>query len=179
MKPFNISADTRKEIGGQQVPVMALGEPGRGRQLTLIRVPAAVAAQVQLEESKPGMPKRVAIVNSKPESVQMPCAWLARVSTCGAYVRGANGNVRVLVATASKVRVVARGQGAFGDAGRTGTWDDLLLVVEPGTVLRVKPSRSDAYWVHFGEKVTHLTLPELALFDEVDIPDVLDQYVRL
>jgi hypothetical protein len=76
--------------------------------------------------------------------------------------------------------VVARGQGAFGDAGRTGTWDDLLLVVEPGTVLRVKPARADAYWLHFGrEKVTRLTAPELALFDEVDIPVELDQYVRL
>ena len=99
-----------------------------------------------------------------------PKGWVARISTEGAYIRGAVGTVSAPPEVAKKVHVVAKGEGAFGDAGRTGNWDDILVATElEEFILRVKPSRGDAYLLLFKEgKVTRFTYEEADLL-EVDL----------
>lgn len=64
----------------------------------------------------------------------------------------------------SDPKLVAKGQGAFGVAGRTGSWDEILVIVKDGSVLRVKPSRGDAYYLYFQEsQVSQLCRDDLDL----------------
>src|SRR3989338_1976880 len=53
---------------------------------------------------------------------------------------------------AGSPEVLIAGYGAFGDAGRIGNWNDGLVVMRPGDVLRIHPTRSwgegdSALWV--------------------------------
>jgi hypothetical protein len=50
-----------------------------------------------------------------------------------------------------RAQVIEQGWGAFGNAGRVGNWDDLLLVVDASSplVLRVEPSRGPARFLLF------------------------------
>jgi hypothetical protein len=136
---------------------IVLGEKGRGRLETI--VPVAQGDLLEPGLTKAGKPR----LNRSSSSN----GWVARVSTNGAYVRGANGNVSVH--KNSEFSLVAKGYGAFGIAGRTGTWDDLLFTVPDNTLVRVKPSRSDAYFVWFGNvKATVLSQSELSAIADLE-----------
>ena len=87
---------------------------------------------------------------------------VARISTSGAYVRGADGNVSVPSRLLGEFTVVAKSSVAFGAAGRIGIWDDLIFctLLEEFTI-RVKPSRGDAYLLLFSNgKVNQLAFSE-------------------
>lgn len=174
MKAYNLNTVQHTASFGV-VDVIGLGEEGRGRKLTLVNCPKGIGDRedVTLFAPKVGKPK---ITLGRDNS---PC-WLMRLSTEGAYIRGANGNVRVLKGQEDRVSVVARGQGAFGDAGRTGTWDDLLVQVAPETVLRVKPSRGDAYFLNVTElEVLKISVSEVEIYDRAEIPLDVESYIRL
>lgn len=160
MKAFNLKAIT-KIIAGSEKTVIQLGEEGRGRKSILVKCEAGIqdGENVTVKIPKPGMPGVPQITRDD----QSPGdGWISRVSTNGAYIRGAQGNVRYLTASPA-VTAIAKGHGAFGDAGRTGTWDDVLLQVPIGAVLRVKPSRGDAYFLRFdSDSVQKLTAEEAA-----------------
>jgi hypothetical protein len=117
---------------------VVLGEKGRGRKEVIVPV-----AQGDLLE--PGLTKAGKPRLNKSTSKD---GWVTRISTEGSYVRGANGNVSVH--KDSEFSLVAKGYGAFGLAGRTGTWDDVIISVDDNTLVRVKPSRADAYYIWFG-----------------------------
>ena len=169
MKAFNLSAKNI-EVAGNKVPVIQLGEAGRGRLLFTVPCPVglkdgdtvtAVPAQVKAN----GLKTKPSIKGSDdPEN-----GWVARISTNGSYIRGACGNVSydpTQTNVSAPVLLIAKGYGAFGDAGRTGNWDDVLVQVMDGTVLRIKPTRADAYYLWFQEtKVSTLTLDELQLLE--------------
>lgn len=159
-KVFNISP-LEVSVSDFKFYAITLGEKGRGRILVNVACPATFT-HLEVGTTKQGKPRLNSSTNSK--------GWVARISTEGAYVRGAFGNVSTSPEVVDKVRVVARGQGAFGDAGRTGTWDDLLVATElEEFILRVKPSRGDAYLLLFKEgKVTRFTYEEADLL-EVDL----------
>jgi hypothetical protein len=149
MKAFNLKAEERN---GKTL--IALGEEGRGRKLTLVRCALDIkdTEEVTVIKPKPGVPT---ISKATPYG---STAWLARITTDGAYIRGAEGNVRFL---GEGVELVAKGFGAFGDAGRTGNWDDVLIIVPNGTLLRVKPTRGDAYFLLFtAVEVVTMTVEE-------------------
>ena len=63
---------------------------------------------------------------------------LVRINTCSGYVRNARGYWETIEGS---VNCVAKGHGAFGDAGRVGTWDEGLCVLYSGAVVRVFGSR--------------------------------------
>lgn len=158
------------------ITAIALGESGRGRLLTYVPAPKD-AVLLEVGTTKSGKPRLDA---SKSEQ-----GWIARISTDGAYIRGANGNVSVHPDHADNVTVIARGYGAFGDAGRTGNWDDLLIHVKDDqeTLIRVKPTRGDAYLLLFkGNGATKLPYPEAELAD-LDLadsaPTAIGRFVRL
>ena len=165
MKAYNLSAKNI-EVAGNKVPVIQLGESGRGRLLVSIPCPEGLQDGDTVQALPPqtkanGLKTKPSIKKtSDPES-----GWVARISTNGSYIRGACGNVSYDPTQPGVSPVlIAKGYGAFGDAGRTGNWDDVLVQVIDGTVLRVKPTRADAYYLWFQkEKVSTLTLDELEL----------------
>ena len=161
MKAYNLNAKTTL-VGEKEVSVIELGEKGRGRVQKLIRCETGIVdgEQVSIKIPKPGMPGAVAITKGDDNSGD----WLMRISTYGSYVRGADGNVRFR----GEAKLVVKGYGAFGDAGRTGNWDDVLIVASPGTVLRVKPSRGDAYFLSVEEDKIVKYSAEEAEFDGIE-----------
>ena len=140
---------------------ISLGEKGRGRVLVNVACPAKFT-HLKVGATAQGKPRLNLSTDSK--------GWVARVSTEGAYVRGAYGTISTSPEVIDKIQVIARGQGAFGDAGNIGTWDDLLLETKlEEFMLRVKPSRGDAYLILFkGGKVSRVTYEEAELL-EVDL----------
>ena len=157
MKAFNLEAET-KEFDFGKISVIALGERGRGRYEVIVPCPLGIknGDSVDIGKSRTGKPK---IVKGKESGKE----WLARVSTQGAYIRGAYGNVKA--PKNSGVETIVKGYGAFGDAGRIGTWYDYLLKVPDNTILRVIPSRGDYYYLAFGEReVNRVSKEEIDLF---------------
>lgn len=134
MKAYNLVPKT-EIIADREIKSIVLGENGRGRKQTKILY-KALGEFVIISIPTVGNPS-IVDCNSN-------AGWLLRISTEGAYIRSANGNVSVN--SIEGISVVARGHGAFGDAGRTGTWDDLLIAVyKEDAIFRVKPSRGDAH----------------------------------
>lgn len=170
MKAYNLKPSIYKASFGDLL-CLQLGEDGRGRKLTLVPCERDFSSNelVSIAETRAGKPHIVAGGTGD--------GWLARVSTQAAYIRGAYGNVRVLVAGTAKI--VASGYGAFGDAGRIGSWDDVLISVSDGAVLRVKPSRGDAYFLHFtDERVVKIKKEELDVYP-LEIPSEYDDYAEI
>ena|GEM_PF-747702 len=157
MKAYNICPQ-EVSVADFKFPALPLGEKGRGRILVNVACPATFT-HLEVGTTKQGKPRLNPSSNPK--------GWVARISTEGAYIRGAFGNVSTSPEVADKIRVVARGQGAFGDAGRCGTWDDLLVATDlEEFILRVKPSRGDAHLLLFKEgKVTKVTYEEADLLE--------------
>ena len=150
MKPYNINPEELK-MGEFTITGIILGERGRGRICTIVPTPDQYE---YLEQglSKSGRP-RLNVSNSSE-------GWIARIKTEGSYIRGANGRVYASPELES-IKVVARGQGAYGAAGRIGTWSDLLITVPDGVWIRVKPCRHPAYILYFSkDKVSQLSYEE-------------------
>lgn len=143
MKAYNIKpVEIKLESNSNSFTVLglSLGEQGRGRQRTI--VPVERESQLyNIGKTKTGNPKLFAGSGDSD-------GWIARISCEGCYTRDTNGRA----SATEGVAVIARGHGAEGDAGRLGTWDDLLLSVPDGAVVKVKPhggSKRPAYFLHF------------------------------
>ena len=153
---------------------IALGEKGRGRMLTYVPVEGDFpdGAPVALATTRTGKPK---IIAGQPGDAT---GWLARVSTEGPYVRGAYGHVRAL--NPALVHVVAYGYGAFGDAGRVGQWCDYLLKLQPGAIIRVKPTRGQAYFLHATtDRIVRLDQEEALVYEGAEIPITGEDWVDI
>jgi len=175
MKAYNLVA-VKSVIGEKEISTLNLGESGRARKLIQIIMDKDIKndEQVEIIAPKPGMPGKTKI---RKMEINTP-GYLSRISTNGAYIRGDKGNVRYLK-TAPMPEVVAKGNGAFGDAGGIGSWDDLLLKIPDDAILRVKPTRGDAYFLHFTPSgVVKLTLSQLDIYD-TDIPTDLECWEKL
>lgn len=138
--------------------VVFLGEEGRGRRYEKIafgkRNPAEVVNGRVLEAhpmkitlpAKDQKPEKSFWVLEKSEAADGD-AVLVRIYTLTSYMRGASGRYEVV---SGQPETLIAGHGAFGDAGRIGTWADGLVVIKPGDVLRIFPSRGDhsyALWL--------------------------------
>jgi len=172
MKAYNL-IPKEVEFSFGTLSVLVLGEAGRGRR-KMTYVPCEREFKdgepVELVTSRAGKPKIVA-------GTDCSGGWIARISTEDGYRRGACGNVQAL--QPDLVRLIAEGYGAFGNAGRVGvgSWDDVLLIVQPGAVLRVKPTRGAAYFLYFSDsQVIRLSAEEAALYEEVAIPVDQESY---
>lgn len=138
--------------------VLFLGENGRGRRYEKIALcrhqPAEVVDGRVVEAwpkkitlpAKDGRPEKTFYVLQKPRNGNGDKV-LVRICTLTSYVRGANGRYRKVEGDSE---TLIAGYGAFGAAGRVGSWDDGLVVLGVGDVLRVYPSRgqhSYALWL--------------------------------
>lgn len=160
MKTYNITPQEIK-IDDFSYWAVVLGEKGRGRRLVNVACPETF---IYLEpgQTKTGKPRLNASASKK--------GWTARLCTAGAYIRGACGNVSIPPQFKSSVQVLAKGYGAFGAAGRTGNWDDMIIFTSRDDFwVRIKPSRGDAYIIAFNaEKAIKLAYEEANLV-EIDL----------
>jgi hypothetical protein len=129
--------------------VVYLGEAGRGRRYEKVslgrRNPAEVVSGRVLEAHpvkitlpvKDGKPEKVFFfVLEQPTATQ---SVLVRINSNGGYIRGGCGGWNVMAG--SPVSLIS-GYGAFGDAGRVGSWNDGLVVMNHGDVIQVHTSRA-------------------------------------
>lgn len=112
---------------------ISLGEHGRGRQQIFPPTPK------ELEGSIGGMRSDLTIGLSKSGKPRINYGkdkdmYLALSSERG-YTRRGNGVVKV--PAGQTVELIARGNGADGDAGRIGYWDVVLVKAREGNVFRV------------------------------------------
>lgn len=143
---------------------VGMGEFGRGRRYMAVTCPKDTQIQSGMNpdytigKTKTGKPR---IVKKADDTLYM------MLSAQGGYTRRGNGTIRVLASQKDQFEVIARGNGADGDAGRIGFWDCMLLKV-PNTdaIVRVRTSGegygtpSDLYVIHEGA-VYHCYLDEL------------------
>lgn len=158
-KIYNISP-VEIVIADYTIKGFSLGESGRGRKLVTIPCPDNTGEYLEPGLTKSGKPRLNNTLNKN--------GWVARISSEGAYIRGANGNISHSPELEGEFKLIAKGYGAFGAAGRTGTWDDVLIYTElEDFLIRVKPSRGDAYLILFKEgKVNKLS------YDQADALDL-------
>ena len=165
MRAYNL-IPKEVEFSFGTLSVLTLGEAGRGRKLTYVPCERRFedGEPVELIASRAGKPKIVA-------GTDCSGGWIARISTEGSYMRGAYGHVRVRAQDRALASVVALGYGAFGNAGRVGVWGDYLLTIQPGVVLKVKPTRRPAYFLHvMPDQIVRLEKEEATVYDGADIP---------
>ena len=164
MKAYNLNAK-EIELSFGKISALVLGERGRGRWQVIVPAPKDIkdGSGVCIGKTKTGKNKIVFCDDKK--------GWLARVSTEGRYVRGATGFIK---ANPAKVKIIEAGNGAYGDAGRLGTWKDYLLQIEDNTFVYVKPTRASTvspYYLYFSkDNVYRVEREELDIFlDNMDI----------
>ena len=153
MKTYSVTYRMIKEgidlISDQRLGLcVGLGESGRGRELTLVKLDRRSTPEVRTDGACPrvheagviqyeaGGQARHALAQPAPGDKRA----LVRISTAGPYTRHTYG--RIVPYWGEPVRVTG-GHGAHGDAGRLGTWADDLWIISPGQALFIQPSGGD------------------------------------
>ena len=157
-----VSAQERKMDFGVIFQI-ALGESGRGRKLLALTCPQGCEVKAGANPgytigiTRSGKPRIVAVRDSD---------LYLLLSAEGGYTRRGNGTIQVLAAHKEEFAVLARGNGADGDAGRIGFWDCLLLKAPKNGIVRVRTSGagygtpSDLYVILDGS-VYHCTVDDI------------------
>lgn len=166
-----------KEMEWGTLRYMAVGEEGRGRRLISLPCPPDIEivepglqADLTITKTKSGRPR---ISHGNDNELYMV------LSAQGGYTRRGNGTIQVPAGQENLFEIIARGNGADGDAGRIGYWD-CMVIKAPVTdaVIRVRTSGagygtpSDIYIIH-ESAVYHCTLSEIEECCEsigIDIP---------
>ena len=124
---------TAREFKFGAVEGISLGEHGRGRQQVFLPTPkglkdavGGLRTDLTIGLSKAGKPR---INRSKDKDMYLT------LSSERGYTRRGNGVIKVPVG--QTVELIARGNGADGDAGRIGYWDVVLVKANEGDVFRV------------------------------------------
>lgn len=158
---INKKAEAR-ELEFGTIHQMAFGEKGRGRKLIPVTcqdsdmelIRHKLHENMSIGTTKSGKPK---LIFSNASELYMV------LSAKGGYTRRGNGVIRVLKSQADNFEVIARGNGADGDAGRIGFWDVVLLKIKDVNkdfIICVRTSGegygtdSDMYMFH-GGKIHH------------------------
>lgn len=154
MKLWNIEP-YKVSTGFGEIDAVLLGEEGRGRKRALVPI------------------TKINKINAQ---------WVVRLSAEGTYTRGTYGTVYVLTEDREKIKIIDFGVGAYGDAGRIGSWNDFLVSIEETPVRFLMrpsggPGKRERYWIVFAKgEVYTVKQEEIDIFKEtigIDIP-VLD-----
>lgn len=131
---------------------VCLGEKGRNRQLLALTCPPeteikkGINAGLTIGLTKSGKPR---LFSNEDKQLYM------LLSSQGGYTRRGNGSIQLLQsATGEDYKILARGRGADGDAGRIGHWDVVLLKAPSEGIVRVRTggagygTPSDLFVIH-------------------------------
>ncbi len=141
--------------GFGEIDAVLLGEEGRGRKRAIVPI------------------TKINKINAQ---------WVVRLSAEGTYSRGTYGTVYVVAKDSKKIKIIDFGVGAYGDAGRIGSWMDFLVAIEKTPVRFLMrpsggPGKRERYWMVFDKDKVYTVKPtEIDIFKEtigIDIP-VLD-----
>lgn len=160
MKCFTVSGDGNLKLGivtSQDTKlgtIVFLGEDGRGRHYQKVglfrKSPAVVSEKGMILDAHPikitpdpTKPEKFFYVLAKPEKEDKRV--LVRINTGVVYTRGASGHWDT---KAGEPLTLIKGYGAHGLAGRTASWDDGLLVMKIGDVVKVIPDGGSKTGVH-------------------------------
>ena len=177
MKGYNLQF-TSKEFPWGNMDIIMLGEDGRGRRYEIIPFHAKGAYYYDIASTKSGKTKIVKCPDER--------NWLARLNSQGCYTRNTYGSVFVQKKDMDRVRVISRGKGAYGDAGRIGRWYDYLTTIKDRTFIFMRPSggshKIHRYWLYFGiDEVHKVKKEEIDIFCDqydLDVP-IIDNLVDL
>ena len=134
---------------------------GRRNPAQVVNNKVVEAAPVRITlPAKDGKPEKVFFVLDKPRSEDGRI--LVRVNTSWCYTKHSGGGWFTLAGTPE---TLIKGYGAHGIAGRIGNWDDGLVTMKTGDVLKVKPEGghkvdSFALWVDENDKPQTATLED-------------------
>lgn len=171
-----IYSNTNREAIKIQMPwgdlkAINMGEQGRGRRQyplpSEFNIERGNNEWLTIGETKTGKPK---VIKKADLSIFL------LINTYGGYTRRGNGYVQKLKKQTELTSVLVQANGADGDAGRIGQWDDILIKVEKAEeaiYLRIKPSGgSDSIFLEIrrGEVENIGTVEEaMAYFDAAEI----------
>lgn len=117
-----------------------VGEFGRGRKLISLPCPpdmenikAGLHKELTIGQTKTGKPRIIKEEDNKLYVI---------LSSEGGYTRRGCGFIHIMERDKDKIKVLALGNGADGDAGRIGTWDCALFEVSGDTTMKVRWSGS-------------------------------------
>ncbi len=158
--------------------IIFLGEDGRGRRYEKVgflrKDPAEIidgkvfdAHPVKITINRGEKNEKSFYVLAKPQSGNDQRI-LVRVDTCTGYVRGGAGGYKALK---GNPETVVHAYGAYGDAGRIGSWDDDLVVMSPGDVINVHGSRSGSWIIDFSDPSR---APEVLVRQDWDAKQAID-----
>jgi len=126
---------TCEEFTWGKMQCISLGEAGRGRKRVIVPFHAKYdeeASDYEIGKTRKGAPKIIRTGKSSE-------GWIARINCYYTYTRNTRGYYEIV---SGNIKEVAEGYGAFGIAGRIGSWDDALVVVKPPypAIIKVYPS---------------------------------------
>ncbi len=159
---------------------VGMGEIGRGRRFMALTCPKdtivneGLNSSISIGTTKSGRPRIIRQTDTTTLYMML--------SAEGAYTRRGNGTIKVLSKQQEQFKVLARGNGADGAAGRIGFWDCVLLKAPlTDAIVRVRTSGSgygipsDLYVIHEG-CVYHCYIENLEECCEalgIDVPCIL------
>lgn len=136
-------------------PVVGVGEEGRGRHLTKVGLlrqdPPSIDNQI-IKNANP-----VKITNRRTQQVfsllkknkNKDQRVLILVSSDEGYKRNCHGTVSFLQGGDKPENLIAEGHGAYGDAGRVGFYQEKLLVLEKGDILKINTTKYNTWIVSY------------------------------
>ena len=152
---------------------ITIGEKGRGRWEVFLptqncvdkdTIEEGLHKDLSISLSKTGKPK---IIKKEEDKIFLI------LDSEHAYTRRGDGKIFALTANREEAKVIARGNGADGLAGRIGQWDAIILEAKDGDVFRV---RWGSY--NYGKATTIYTIHNGEVYF-ADLPDVEDLYDSL
>jgi len=137
--------------------VVFLGETGRGRRYEKIgffRKDPAEIVNSFVTEAHPvkitvnrGADEKSFVVLAKPKDAKDQRV-LVRINSYTGYVRCGSGGWKKLLGNSE---ALVHAYGAFGDAGRIGSWGDDLVLMAPGDAVEVHGSRSGRWVIDYSD----------------------------
>jgi hypothetical protein len=178
MKLYGIKP-VEREFEWGKMKVVELGEEGRGRKQMFIPFHAEEGLDsYDIGQTKTGRIKIMTDRNTPPKK-----GWIAKLSGDGVYTRGTYGSVYILLEDKSNIEILEKGYGAFGIAGRIGSWNDFLVIVKDyPTRFLIRPAggshKIERYWLVFTDskvyKVYNKALEAFIETTDIYLPQIGD-----